>query len=40
MGEKEMLLKPKKMYSPSRIPKSIPLNFEVEPRPIEEPKRD
>jgi NADH:ubiquinone oxidoreductase subunit 6 (subunit J) len=40
IGEKEMLLRPKKMFSPSKIPKSIPLDFEIEPRPIEEPSRN
>ena len=27
-----MLIKPKKIYSPSKIPKNIPLDIEIEPR--------
>lgn len=30
-----MLLKPKKMFSPSKIPRTIPLDLEIEPQPIE-----
>lgn len=31
VGEKEMLLKPPKMMSPSKIPKNIPIKMEKEP---------
>jgi hypothetical protein len=31
VGEKEMLTRPEKMLSPSKLPKRIPVDLEIEP---------